>query len=422
MSQKWILEADAKHMWHIYTDQVYLWLKVYGTDTDIAEQIIQKFGHSDQTYVVKPDQLFGKRGKYGLLGIKLDPQWVQDWISTKINKEYEIGTQKWDLHTFLIEPFLPHEQEYYIAIKTEADTDVIYFSDQWGMEIEEVRDSVQKLHIWVWDDIHDDDIHTLIWSYIFAHTPAKIAVVMFIRRLFEFFRSHGMVYLEVNPFVIIEHADQASIYDIVCLDMVAKVDDCEAWKQKKHRKDIERVKPFGAVTSEFEQDVEKMDAETGASLKFSTLNPDGTIALVLWWGWASVVVMDTLSQMWLMDEVINYWELSGNPEYRHNKHYVQGMVDMLISSKSTKTKWLCVIWGISNFTKIDVMCQAFVDALTEKVADLKSSDIHILVRRGGVNDTQWLSLISEFCKKHHIPCEVHDADVYLTGALGVLAE
>lgn len=32
------------------------------------------------------------------------------------------------LHTFLIEPFVPHAREYYVAIKTERDHDVIYFS------------------------------------------------------------------------------------------------------------------------------------------------------------------------------------------------------------------------------------------------------------------------------------------------------
>ena len=47
----------------------------------------------------------------------------QDFL--KDNKE-QIGT----LHTFLIEPFVPHTREYYVAIKTERDHDVIYFSEE----------------------------------------------------------------------------------------------------------------------------------------------------------------------------------------------------------------------------------------------------------------------------------------------------
>ena len=423
MSQKWILEADAKLMWHTYISQPYLGLKVRSGDIDIVSQIHEKFGsESEYTYVVKPDQLFGKRGKYGLLGINLTAQWVQDRVIEKQNKELEIGEKTGQLHTFLIEPFLPHDAEYYIAIKTQAESDTIYFSDQWGMEIEELRDTVQEVHIWVLDEITDDAIDALLAKTEFSHAEAKITVVTFIRRLFEFFRTHGMVYLEVNPFVLSPGDGDPSSIKVTCLDMVAKVDDCEWWKQKKTRKNIERVKPFGSVTSDFEKSVEDMDATTWASLKFSTLRPDGRIALILWWWWASVVVMDALAQMWLMDDVVNYGELSGNPEYRHNKHYVQGMVDMLIASKNPWKKRLCVIWGISNFTKIDVMCQAFVDALEEKVNALKKSDIHILVRRGGVNDTKWLAYISDFCARHSIPHYIFDADVYINHSLKVLAK
>jgi lysophospholipid acyltransferase (LPLAT)-like uncharacterized protein len=55
--------------------------------------------------------------------------------------------------------------------------------------------------------------------------------------------------------------------------MVARVDTCEEWKQKSWN-DVAWVKPFGSETHPLEADIEAMDAETGASLKFSTLNPN----------------------------------------------------------------------------------------------------------------------------------------------------
>lgn len=78
--------------------------------------------------MIKPDQLFGKRGKYGLVGVKLDIEGVRDWWQKRNNTEVTIGKQSGKLTTFLVEPFVVHTDEYYVAIKTERDHDVIYFS------------------------------------------------------------------------------------------------------------------------------------------------------------------------------------------------------------------------------------------------------------------------------------------------------
>jgi hypothetical protein len=67
-----------------------------------------------------------------------------------------------------------------------------------------------------------------------------------------------------------------------------------------------------------------------------------------------------------------------------------------------------------------VLAKAFVDALEERVGDIKQSNIHILVRRGGVNDKKGLALIKAFCNKNGIPCSVADGDTYLTTAIEAL--
>ena len=63
--------------------------------------------------------------------------------------------------------------------------------------------------------------------------------------------------------------------------MVARVDDCEGWKQKKHWGDLVWAKPFGTQVHPLEKKIEELDAETGASLKLSILNPQGRIGLIL---------------------------------------------------------------------------------------------------------------------------------------------
>lgn len=98
-------------------------------------------------WVIKPDQLFGKRGKYGLLGVNLNNANIRKWWTDYHQKEVVIGKQSGRLNTFLIEPFVPHTEEYYVAIKTERDHDVIYFSHAGGIEVEENWDTVQSIDI-----------------------------------------------------------------------------------------------------------------------------------------------------------------------------------------------------------------------------------------------------------------------------------
>ena len=68
--------------------------------------------------VAKPDMLFGKRGKNNLL--KLDATWeeAKAWIKEKMAVDTTIGAVTGKLTHFLVEPFIPHKEEYYIAIRS----------------------------------------------------------------------------------------------------------------------------------------------------------------------------------------------------------------------------------------------------------------------------------------------------------------
>jgi succinyl-CoA synthetase beta subunit len=129
------------------------------------------------SWVVKPDQLFGKRGKLGLLGISLTSEEVVSWIKDHWHKETEIDTSTGVLHTFLVEPFVPHEKEWYIAIKTNRDGDVLHFSHEGGIEVEENWDTVISLHIPVLETLEEA---TIIET--FGELPK--AVVSFVHDLF----------------------------------------------------------------------------------------------------------------------------------------------------------------------------------------------------------------------------------------------
>ncbi len=127
MAQIAIREYDAKRMFATFRKSTYQGYLIESESDfekfDIAES------DGDMRWVIKPDQLFGKRGKYGLLGVNLNSRDIHQWWNDYYQKDVIIGKQTGKLTTFLIEPFVPHTEEYYIAIKTERDHDVIYFSN-----------------------------------------------------------------------------------------------------------------------------------------------------------------------------------------------------------------------------------------------------------------------------------------------------
>ena len=387
MSQTPIREYDAKHIVFNHLQQPYNGYLIQSIADLEKVPVWQR--------VIKPDQLFGKRGKHGLIWVNLDKAGLQKRLSDHLHKETTIDGKADTLHTFLVEPFVPHTDEYYIAIKAIKDADVIYFSLQGGVEVEENWDNVTEVSI--------SPLETLTTEHI-SFVPENLQ--SFVMKLFEAYRNYGFVYLEVNPFVLDES------WNIHCLDMVAKVDNCESYRQSA-RKDITRVKPFGTKSYPQEEYIASLDAKTGASLKLSIINPQGRIRLVLGGGGASVITMDSLANKWLMSEIANYGELSWNPDTDSNQAYVRTIIEMMLENPADK-QYLCLIGWIANFTNIAALCKPFAALIAEYADQLKAKNITILARRGGINDTQWLAMIRKACETYVIPYTIHDADHYLT--------
>jgi len=69
--------------------------------------------------VAKPDMLFGKRGKHNLVVLNRTMDEVLSEIKSKLNTEIKIGSRSGLLTHFLVEKFIPHEEEYYFSISSE---------------------------------------------------------------------------------------------------------------------------------------------------------------------------------------------------------------------------------------------------------------------------------------------------------------
>src|SRR5512136_1964424 len=134
MAQRGIRENDAKRLLAKYLPD---YLKDFsyrgdiflvGPDTDLDRLAAENPWLKTNKLVIKPDQLFGKRGKHGL--ILLDVGWDQAKVYLKENmgSEAVVGGVAGRLTHFLVEPFIPHREELYVAISSDYEGDNIYFS------------------------------------------------------------------------------------------------------------------------------------------------------------------------------------------------------------------------------------------------------------------------------------------------------
>jgi ATP-citrate lyase beta-subunit len=169
MAQKAIREYDAKsilakHWDKYFPDFTYAYETVMVQNgSELLEAAKDKAWLKEKALVAKPDMLFGKRGKNGLVLFKdqkpgdVTLEKAAAWIDEKAKEKQEVyfsfdgdtptGEPKVDMLThFIVEPFTPHsqEEEYYISATCVGDEDVLYMSAEGGMEVEEGWD--EKVH------------------------------------------------------------------------------------------------------------------------------------------------------------------------------------------------------------------------------------------------------------------------------------
>lgn len=396
MAHKPIREYDAKKYFFESIWKKYTWLQIQSKkDLENLEK--------NKKYVIKPDELFGKRGKYGLLGIDLDTTWIEKWFEKYFNQPQTIGKKSWILSTFLVEEFIPHTKEYYVSIKQERDFDEIFFSNEWGIDIEENWEKVLSLKVWVWDKISLSEIEKTFQ----IHDEKIVQVIL---DLFVFYREKDFVYLEVNPFCFDERNE-----DLVLLDMVAKVDDSAFYLQKNIWWEKDFPKPFWEIQTDAEQYIWDLDRKTGASLKYTLLNPEGKIWTLFSGGGGSLVLSDTLGFLWFWDEIANYGEISWDPDRNFTFEYTKTIFWKMFEAKNPK--YLIIGGAIANFTQIDKTFAWIIDAMELYKNNFLQKNIQILVRRWGLNDIKWLKLLWDACKKWWISCKLTGSESYMTDIL-----
>ncbi len=415
MAQRGIREYHAKKLMAKYWKDYFEGLPAYQgrcvlvtPEVSLDKLAVKEKWLAKEKLVVKPDQLFGKRGKHGLILAGATLAEAKKWIAARMNKDAKVGKVTDKLTHFLVEPFTPHKEECYLAIKSEREGDVIYFSTKGGVDIESVWDTVVEIHVPILEGIDKVEIKKRLPKDLPARCRPQVAA--FIRGLFRFYAALDFAYLEINPFAMGEKGA------IVPLDTVARLDDTAFFEAGKLWGDMEFPAPFGRRRSPEEAFVKELDEKTGASLKLTVLNPKGRIWTMVAGGGASVIYTDTIVDLGGRDELANYGEYSGDPNAELTYQYARTLLDLMTREKDAKgrPKILIIGGGIANFTDVAKTFSGIIRALTEYKERLKKVNTKIYVRRGGPNYQKGLEMMRKLGQSLGVPIEVYGPEAHMT--------
>ncbi|HLD04062.1 MAG TPA: ATP citrate lyase citrate-binding domain-containing protein [Candidatus Dojkabacteria bacterium] len=383
------------------------------------------FPEFTQGYVVKPDELFGKRGKNNLIFINKNPQKIKDWITKKMRGEVTVYRNKQDqgvtgrLQNFIVEPFYQHTSEFYLAIKSERTYNKIFFSTHGGIDIEENWGKV--LEFQAGNFLEAEPLETNLQKQIsqnISDMNVRNIIIPFISAIYQLFVLLDFTYLEINP-LIVENGR------VIMLDLVARLDDSALFAKKHLWEQTDKIEfpaVFGSSRTEAEKQIQALDEKTGASLKFKVLNPNGRIWLLTSGGGSSIIFADTVGDLGFQKELANYGEYSGNPNIDETYAYANIIITQMLKS-TAKNKILFIAGGIANFTDIRNTFIGIVKALKNHVRQLKMQKVTTYVRRGGPNYKAGLAYIKKELGKSGLFVEVHGPEMYMTEIINLaLAE
>jgi ATP-citrate lyase beta-subunit len=444
MAQKAIREYDAKSILARHWDK-YFPNFTYSYETvlvqsgaELKEAAKEKSWLNEKSLVAKPDMLFGKRGKNGLVLFKdqkpgdVTLEKAASWIDEKGSAKQKVyfsfdgdtptGEPSEDMLThFLVEPFMPHtqEEEYYVSATCVGDDDVIYMSAEGGMEVEEGWDEkvtevafpitateeeiAQKIRENVPADVKEED---------------KANFAEFCIGFFKAYRELNFAYLEINPFVL-----QGNRVEL--LDMVAKLDDTAGFMMASEWGDVEYPTSFGMEEKSPEVlAIEEADAKTGASLKLTLLKPEARIWTMVAGGGASVVYADTIADMAGIEDLANYGEYSGGPTTGETKFYAETIFDLMTREKDPRGRGKVLIIGgaIANFTDVAKTFTGIIQAFENYQDKLKEVGTKIYVRRGGPNYEKGLKDIKEAADRMGLYIEVYGPETHVTDIVRMALE
>jgi len=372
--------------------------------------------------VVKPDQLFGKRGKNKLVLMGAHFEEAKTWIAghmgkeVTVHREFDVEGRPVDpgitgtLTHFLVEPIVPHasDQEYYLAFMGHRHGDTVLFSRAGGVDVESAREGLVSIDVPLGTQVDSFDFSTPLAARLGGVSLESLAE--WVRACFACYLELHFAFLEFNPLVIT--GDK-----IIPVDVKARLDDTAAFLCKDLWGPIEFPPPFGRSQTKEEAYIASLDEKSGASLKLTVLNPRGRVWTMVAGGGASVIYADTVVALGFTHELADYGEYSGDPSTAETREYARTILDLMTREKMPGGKVLIIGGGIANFTDVATTFEGIIEALEEYAPRLKEQGVRIYVRRGGPNYVQGLAHMREAGERLGLDMQVHGPEVHMTAVV-----
>lgn len=364
--------------------------------------------------VVKPDMLFGKRGKNNLVLLNCNFDQARTFILERMGAEVQVSGVSGKITAFIIEPFVSHEHEYYFCIQTVRDGDKVSFGACGGVDIEEnwhkVRDVVVPCgtpddEVGIKRDAH---ISPLVSDAVIPHDHVSV-LTDFIEACYETYVSLDMTLLEMNPLAIDEDGHPVVLDARVELDSYAAFKNMKVWGS-----DLEFPEPWGREKCDEERIVQGLDDKSGASMKLSVLNPEGRIWTMVAGGGASVIYADTVVDIGFGNELGNYAEYSGNPKEQETYLYARTLLNLVTRNPDGRRRALLIGGGVANFTDVAATFTGIQQALKDFHGKLQGAKVKVFVRRGGPNYKNGLRIMEDLGRELEIPIDVYGPDTNMT--------
>jgi succinyl-CoA synthetase beta subunit len=341
---------------------------------------------SSQLYVVKVDQAVKSRFKKGLVELKVPAAKVALAAAKLFDHGYRY---------LLVEPFVPHApaDERYLAYVRRGTGVVLLYGREGGIEVEGSTDGIKELVL--------DGSPPAAAARTLGVSPGTLT------KLHQFFNHHHLTFLELNPLLVSDGT-------VMPLDAAAEADDAASGQVPGSWAETDFRQPAGSVSPE-EAAVADLDAGTPASFRLRSLNPNGSIFVLLSGGGASLVLADEICHQGYGPLLGNYGEYSGDPAPSEVQAYTRQVLSLLLRSRS-RPKVLLIAGGVANFTDVRATFSGIITALEEVKSQLRQQGVRVYVRRGGPFAAQGLAAIESFLASEMLLGEVAGPELSLADA------
>ncbi len=322
----------------------------------------------DGRLVAKAHEAIGSRMKLGLVKVDLDLKGAI--AATKEILGHKVGTMT--ITQVIISEMVPHEKEYYLAVKSTREGADILMANFGGIEVESRWSEIKRTSVEVGDIPSIEQLEKLAKESGFKSDMAG-KVAQFAKKLFDCYEQEDGQYLEINPLSV------TSDGELIALDMVTMLDADSRFRHPDWN--FTFASEFGRPYTEDETAVMEIDSRIKGSVKFIEI-PGGDIALLPAGGGASVYYADAIVAQG--GKIANYAEYSGDPQ----DWAVEALTERVAALPDIKH--IIVGGAIANFTNVKKTFAGIIGGFRNVRAKGKLKDVHIWVRRGGPYEKEGL--------------------------------